>query len=415
MKSYKKYIADSLKRTLLLTLLLTFVTNMVSGKVEDNRFKASVMVASFSERNTQSMYGHAFLRMQYPAEGLDYCFTLETLNDDERLWDIVVGNYATRMMAFNSKEYMAQFAEQGRTVAQLQLNLTEQEIQTLWRVLDEAIMDATHIIPPDFFTHGCSTELTRILLGCIDGEVEFDNEVLDSIGDTFSQIGDAYRPRSVWGGITPYFFATKGVHSQMPAYQLTFAPVALPYMFSHAYIVNGQGRRPFLSSSSVTMYAPDLTVSTRKVGQVFFFPRDTRTPVAAYLMALLVVQVVVCLAFSRLRRPVSMVLFAAYNIIFLLLLLISWQTSITEFSGWNWMYLFYNPVPVLLWMANRVSPFGQKASMAIGNVLAVWSAVCVVVLASMTDIFITEQVLVTALFAVQMILGRLFYKPIVTL
>lgn len=394
---------------LLLTLLMLIATTALAQDLS-GRFKASVMVASRSETLAQALYGHAFFRLQYPAEQLDYVFSLETHNNSEKPWDIILGNYDSRVMAFETKDYLKQFAEQKRTVAQLPLNLTEHEIQTLWRVLDETITDSTQVIPADFFTNGCSSELTQILLRCIDGEVEFDSQVQDSIGCTKFQLGATYRTQTSWHIIALPFFATSDMHREQPPHLIAYAPVALPYIYSHAYIVNGNDRRPLLSQPIATVYAPNGTVSNASVRQVHFFPRDSRTPMAVYLVALIILQVAVCLVFRRLLRPISIVLFATYNLIFLLLLLISWHTSIVEFHGWNWLYLFFNPVPLLLWLTNRVKPFGRKTTTIISNVMIAWSVICIVIIAARPDMFLLEQAIITAIFAIQIVLERNYYK-----
>lgn len=397
------------RAVLLLPLLLLMATTALAQELS-GRFKASVMVASRSETYTQALYGHAFFRLQYPAEHLDYVFTLETLNDNEKPWDIIVGNYDTRVMAFKTEDYLKQFAEQNRTVVQLPLNLTEHEIQTLWRVLDETITDTTQSIPADFFTHGCSSELTQILRRCIDGDVEFDPEVQDSIGSTKFQLGALYRTQTSWHIVALSFFATEGMHSNLPPHMMTYAPIALPYMLSHAYIVNGSDRRPLLSPTAATLYAPDCTISSAKVAGVHFFPQDSRTPMAAYLLALVFLQIAACLAFRKLLRPISIALFAVYNLMVLLLWIVSWQSSIMELRGWNWLYLFYNPVPLLLWLRNRVKPFSQKARATICNAMIAWSAICIVILMAKPDMFLPEQAVITAIFAMQIVLARYSQK-----
>lgn len=394
----------------LLLALLVFIVTTALGQELSGRFKASVMVANRTEASAQALYGHAFLRMQYPAEHLDYIFTLETLNDSEKPSNIIIGNYNTRMMAFETKDYIEKFAEQNRTIAELPLNLTEHEIQTLWRVLDETITDSTQAIPADFFTNGCSSELTQILLRCIEGGVEFDPEVSDSIGRTKFQLGAFYRTQTSWHIVALSFFTTEVMHTELPPHLVAYAPVALPYIFSHAYIVDGDGRRPLLSQRTATIYAPDHTISNASTGQVHFFPQDTHTPMAIYLLALAVLQIVVCLTFRRLLRPISIVLFATYNLIFLLLLLVSWQTSIVELRGWNWQYLFYNPVPLLLWLRGRVTPFSQKTTMTISHVMIAWSVLCTATMAASPDMFLPEQPIITAVFAIQIVLERYSHK-----
>lgn len=396
---------NNMWRGLLITLLM-LVANVVKGSEQNMRFKASIMVASPSDEATQSMYGHAFIRMQYPAENLDYCFTLETINDNEMPWNFATGNYVTHVMAIKTKEYLKQFADGHRTIAQLPLNLTEPEIQNLWRTLDGFVVKRDHVIASDFFTNGCSSELMQILISAIDGYIDFDPIVADSIGNTRFKVGYTYRPKSNLGIVALSFCFADGMFIEQSSEFLAYAPVALPYMFSHASIVKDENRRPLLSSNTATVYMPDKTTQTKQVGAVYFFPRDSKPPLWIYLTIWLALQIAVCCCFRRCVKAVSITMFIAYNIIVLTVYLAIMQTCVTEFFGWKWQYLFYNPLPIALWLANRLRPFAQKTKARIHTVVAAWAVACVIGFAVMCDMFLIEFTLLAASFAAQLILHK---------
>lgn len=394
--------------SLLITLLL-LVANVVMASETPARFKASVMVASPSEDTTQGQYGHAFFRMQYPDEGLDFCFTLEVINGNENPWNFITGDYKTQFMAIKTQDYLKQYAKDNRTVAQLPLNLTESEIQDLWRSLDETITNKAQGIPSNFFTDGCSAELMRILLPCIDGYVRYEPQVSDSIGKTSYQLTDTYRMLSSFSVVALSFVSGEKTLVKQEEDNLAFIPLAMPYMFSHAYIVKDGQRRPLLSANTVTVYNPDNTTQKRNVGNVYFYSRDTNRTVLLSIIAWLVVQIAVCLIFRRSVRPVSILMFVAYNVIVLVMLLAALQTSVEEFSGWKWQYLFYNPLPLLLWMANRKKPFDTKTLSRLLTALTAWAILCVAGFAVIRDMFCLEFTLIAASFALQL----LFYKKLI--
>ncbi|MBQ0049842.1 MAG: DUF4105 domain-containing protein [Bacteroidales bacterium] len=149
---------------------------------QEGRLSASLLIAAPTDETPQRAFGHAFLRLRFEStDTLDYCFTQE-VNAEQTAWDIMCGNYTTRMMAYETPAYLQQFAEQHRRVETLPLNLTPDEIRRLWQHLDNMII-ATEATHSDFVKHSCSQELSNVLFSVVDGYVDLDNAALDGIGD----------------------------------------------------------------------------------------------------------------------------------------------------------------------------------------------------------------------------------------
>lgn len=393
------------------TLLLFFcLVATALGKSESGRFRASFMVAEPTSATVQAQYGHAFIRLEYPAEGLDFCFTLESDNDNEHAWDIAVGNYHSAIMAFLSDEYLKKFAMEGRKVAQLPLNLKEVEIQNLWRMFDEKIMDKSQNIAADYFTHGCSAELARILFANINGDVVFDKEVNDSVGTTYMQVNQTYRPRSSWSILFATVIADESTREELAAKSLLYLPVSIPYMFSHARIIDTDGERQLLSSTLATLYMPNGKTQKCEANKVHFFPMDTRTPIRLYIIIYIVLQIALFLFAKKMRKSLNIAMFVAYNLLMATMLLASSLTSVEEFTGWNWLYLFYNPLPFLLWAFNRKKPVSEIAKKRWMNMATAWSVACVAGMALMAGTIATEITFISATFAIQLVLNKFAYK-----
>lgn len=100
-------------------------------------------------------YGHAALRLQCPSKHLDYCFTFEMALDANQLTRFFVGTPKAGFMAVPTKTFLNQYATEGRSVTQYELNLRPQQEQTLWRNLDQEVAQ-----PPqwefDVMQHGCA-------------------------------------------------------------------------------------------------------------------------------------------------------------------------------------------------------------------------------------------------------------------
>lgn len=397
-----------MKQRIKILLLFCFLSCLVKTMTGANqKFRASMMIAESSPATVQGQYGHAFIRLQYPAERLDYCFTLETTNDDEHAWDIITGNYTTSVMAFPSSQYMSQFRNQQRSVVELPLNLTDKEIQTLWRTLDETIVDTMQVIPPDYFTHGCSAELTDILFRCIDGYVEFSPVVCDSLGDSYFQVGDTYRPLSSWSIIGLGFCFASGMFEKRLPENLLYVPLSLPFMFSHAEIVNDGKRRPLLSTTRAKAYNPTGKQTLIDATPVHIFPVDTAMPVRMYALMLLSLQLLLAFFAGKSVRCINVLLFIVYNLMTFAILLVNVLTSMTELQGWNWMLFFYNPLPLLLWVVNRKRPMSPALQRKIHATLTIWAVVCVAVMAIFNDTVLIGNTLFSAIFALQLVISML--------
>lgn len=98
--------------------------------------RASLLVASPGQE-VYSVYGHAALRLEYPAKRLDYCFTFEMSTDLSTELDFLRGRAKAGFTVAPTPLYLQQYRQAGRGVVAYPLNLTPREIQLLWRNLDQ--------------------------------------------------------------------------------------------------------------------------------------------------------------------------------------------------------------------------------------------------------------------------------------
>lgn len=116
--------------------------------------KVSLLVAD-PGMATYSVFGHACLRMQCPAFGMDYCFSYESEGVANRSLDYIAGKLKMGMFAIPVEEYCATYIEEGRGVYEYPLNLPIAAKQELWRILDESVAQGIHL-PYDYYQRGCA-------------------------------------------------------------------------------------------------------------------------------------------------------------------------------------------------------------------------------------------------------------------
>lgn len=148
-------------------LFIAYITATLPAFADDNlqlkegSLKASVLIAEPGKR-IYSSAGHACIRLQYPAEGLDYCFSSEGEEIDGATWRFLSGRLMMGVRAVKTSEYKTPYAMEGRHITEYPLALKTSEIQELWRVCDEHVTDN---IPHhyDFLHHGCALTCLQLL------------------------------------------------------------------------------------------------------------------------------------------------------------------------------------------------------------------------------------------------------------
>lgn len=106
------------------------------------------------------MTGHAFLRLQCPTFGLDYCFSYESEKIKGQLWDYVIGKLKMSMFAVPTDEYVEDYRIWKRAVHEYSLNLPPEAEQRLWEQMDDHMLSEREM-QMDLFKFGCTNTILR--------------------------------------------------------------------------------------------------------------------------------------------------------------------------------------------------------------------------------------------------------------
>lgn len=90
-----------------------------------------------------SVSGHAAIRMVCAEKGLDYCFSFELDMDKSSYIDVFTRKGKAGFVPVPSKEFLDSYKQEGRGVRAFEFNLTPEEKQNLWRVLDSESMEGS--------------------------------------------------------------------------------------------------------------------------------------------------------------------------------------------------------------------------------------------------------------------------------
>ena len=109
-----------------------------------------------------SILGHAALRMQCPTFNLDYVFSYEAENVREKIWTFLKGDLKMGMFALTPDEFLEPYRESGRGVREYKLNLSPEQKQKLWEVMDNHVAEGANL-PYDYFQRGCAKSVVQVV------------------------------------------------------------------------------------------------------------------------------------------------------------------------------------------------------------------------------------------------------------
>jgi len=124
--------------------------------------KVSLCIADPTDQSQDylGITGHAFLRLQCPAFGLDYCFSYESEKIKGQLWDYITGKLKMGMYAIPTDEYIQDYQIWQRAVHEYRINMPPDAEQRLWEQMDNHMLNEKDM-KMNLFKFGCANTLLR--------------------------------------------------------------------------------------------------------------------------------------------------------------------------------------------------------------------------------------------------------------
>lgn len=104
--------------------------------------------------------GHAFLRLQCPIFGLDYCFSYESEKIKGQLLDYLTGKLKMGMYVIHTNEYLEYYRVWKRAVHEYRINMPPEAEQRLWEQMDNHMLTEQDM-QMDLVKFGCTNSLLR--------------------------------------------------------------------------------------------------------------------------------------------------------------------------------------------------------------------------------------------------------------
>lgn len=306
---------------------------------------ASILVASPGKMIYQAG-GHAAIRLQCPAYGLDNVFSYETSSD--RLVTQLLGQAKGRYAVLVLDEYLSTFREEGREVKAYPLNLTDPQIRLLWQLLDE---DVAMGIEGDFNVRyvNCNSKTMEKVTQALGNDLIIMNEDHYSRMDNGTLQKSILKEGSPWSALV--FNVGCGIEADSKdAWQTRMCPLIMPDYFMTAEIESPDGRRrQFVSGEPYTLLAGEAEAEHQFL-----------TPLTM-CMLLLIFSIVISLmdimdkwnglVFGSDVILLSMQTIGSIALIFMAVIPASIGPAL------NWMFIPLNILPVFVWTLFRRKVF----------------------------------------------------------
>ena len=320
-----------------------------------NFVKASIVVVSPGEEIYSSL-GHCAIRLECPIHKLDYCFSFMSMGATSMdILQFFAGELNVGFCSFPTQVFLGDYAEEGREVKQVELNLTLHEQQRLWQLLDEDMVDGNKR-RFNYLQNNCSSmSLCPLEWSLIDEQLsvnEWPKPMHLKNGD-----GVRYLSRNTpWLKFLNMTLLGAESDTYWPNEQRISPELILEVLKNSTINPNdGSPARPVLKDD------PEILLPLK------YTPAPTSvTPVVAFSVLLAIVLLVTMLQLlgkcNAAGRVIDVILFVGQSVAGVLLFYMSTVTCLFGLH-WNWYLIVINPLPLILWLVARKKSWYDKVYM----------------------------------------------------
>lgn len=315
-----------------------------------------------------SVLGHACIRLQCPTYGLDYCYTYEAENADNKVLAFLSGNLMMGLYAIPTEEYCYPYREEGRGVYEYILNLPTETKRELWRVMDIHLAEGIYL-PYDYYHRGCAITIVDFVKEALGKtEIVYDNSLYDS-KPTARELCIINSQKALWVQFIALFLCGNETDEPLVGDRQLIIPIDLVHAWQQAKVHD----KPLLASEPRV-----LVVGEPQVADTWFTPMV----LAILLLVLAAVNV------FWVRPYFDWLLLILQTIIGCIMVYLIVFSNLCC-TSWNWLIIPFNPLPAICWKWRKywALPYASilmlwclfMAAMTIwGQVLVDWSHVLLV-------------------------------------
>lgn len=343
--------------------MLAPATAPASFAVSRDTVMTSILVTEPGPRIFQ-VSGHAAIRLQCPAYGLDNVFSFET-DDRGGLAGQILGQARGRFAGIEFGEYRRDFEAEGRGITEYPLNLTDAQTRRLWQILDRSIADRQE---HDFNIRwsNCNSRAIEKIIAALRPDRIVLNESVCSRMDNATLLREVVEKDYPWASL----LLCSGIGSDADirdSWVYRLAPAIMGRTFADAEIVSADGaRRPLLSGEPALISA-----SHTDRGHDAPSPRAVASGILVFAVLLSI-----CDLGGRFRRMVHAADVALLCVQTAGAVALIFVSAIPASIGtwFNWLFIPFNPLPLIVWLALRKRPACRYFFIGYGIACALFTA-----------------------------------------
>ena len=291
-----------------------------------------------------SALGHAALHLQCPAFGLDYIYSYESESVRDKIWTFLRGDLKMGMFAIPTDEFLDTYRESGRGVKEYTINLSPEQDQKLWEVMDRMLETGPNL-PYDYFSRGCAQSVVHVIHQAIGHNAIHYAPWSDKYkNQTLRELGCDFVPMSSWERFFLFFLVGSDFDRVCPCEQKLIVPTDLVEVWQQATFENG---KPVIDAT------PHVLLEASKQNEGTWC-----TPLLISLLML----ILAIGSFATARTPNRTIMTAGNIVDYVILAIVSvagaLETYLIGFSAlpctnWNWLLIPFNILPAIGWYWRR--------------------------------------------------------------
>ena len=324
-----------MKRYILVMLVFFLPLLTTKAEVQDS-LQWSLLTCQPSQEIYQ-LFGHTALRCENYSRKLDIVFNygLFSFNTPNFVMRFVKGETDYQLGVEEYSSFIENYHARGSGVVQQTLNLTPQEANKLWQLLVENAQPENRIYRYNYFYNNCTSKARDMIEQCLDGKVSYPSS---KPGKSFRSIIHEHTKGSDWDELGIDLLLGQEADETIDARKQMFAPFYLSdYMREATIVSDGQSRPLVNKETNILEFNHD--------------PIKKGFPLSPQTCAWILFAIALGIAYLEIRNKKiywlwDVLLFGAQGIAGLIIGFLMFF-SIHPTVDSNWMFMLFNPVPLL--------------------------------------------------------------------
>ena len=300
--------------------------NDTIDRLADDFVEAYVVIAD-PGGHLYSVLGHCALRLKCDAFHLDYVFSYESEGVEQKTLAFLAGHLKMGLFAIPIDDYCATYAEEGRGVRQYPLNLSPLVKQELWRILDDEVARGNQL-DYDYYHRGCAISCVRFVNKALKGKkIQYAPWERQQVSGR--ELVREHTTNSLWVRFVTCFISGDEVDELLYGENQLLIPEDLVAAWQNAT----------LDGKTLLDLEPEVLVKGEpQTGNSWF------TPLVFSLLILLL-----CIVNFWSNKPYwDWLMLGAITIIGIMMTYLLFVSDLCC-TDWNWLYIAFNPLPIILW------------------------------------------------------------------